>query len=743
MTHKSIVIMLLIIFLCSLTLVSSSPLAAAAHADEVSIAIESRPSVLCPLTSSSAYSKMLWELVAEPPIGMTPTGELYAGLCSTIPSTENGDLVRNTNGTVLTTIRFRPGLLWSDGVRITIDDYIFTYRMYASGKVASYNLTNLIVGVKRVDDLTCTVTWSRWDPYIPCGWEIYPQHLLGPIFDKDPNLIGTCDYLKNPVHAGPYVLVSNNDAAASFRANPLYRQKGKPHIANVTVVYENNATALTAGLISGKLDVASQNISMADAQAFKDGHGDQFDVLLNDSTSAGIMQWNLTSPFFSDKRVRQAFYYGIDRNLVTASSGLGYVAVMSPIPSSSKYCTSPLVKYDYSVDKANALLDAAGWKWNTAHTERILPDGSAAVLKVQTSGVTIRATELAVIQPELAQLGMTLTQVYVPFETMLANETSGNYVMTIHGVSFDTYDLLGSVSQFSTGKNVARYSSAEMDQWINAAQKATTVDDLRTAYTHIQDIWAEDLPCLYLEQTIEPDIVCKGLKGYDHAFSSSSAYCMWNIADWRWGNVVSAQSLGDATGGSISSEPSLVVDNGASATFQVSVASGYKATVSVGTLDGATWTIPNVTSDMLVTVTFAKKQTTLTLVLQIGSTRMTVTGEGSSTVVLDAAPVLGAGNRTLVPVRAVAEAMGGTVGWNASTRTASVTVGSQTLELTLGKSTAYCNGVATAIDTDPKVVPMIINGRTMLPLRFVVESLGAQVSYDQATKTITITYTAG
>jgi photosystem II stability/assembly factor-like uncharacterized protein len=133
----------------------------------------------------------------------------------------------------------------------------------------------------------------------------------------------------------------------------------------------------------------------------------------------------------------------------------------------------------------------------------------------------------------------------------------------------------------------------------------------------------------------------------------------------------------------------------------------------------------------------------LTLTLHMGNTRMLVSGSDgtSDTVTLDAAPVLGAGNRTLVPVRAVAEAMGGTVGWDPVTRTASVTVGSNTLELTLGKNTALFNGTATPIDTDPKVVPVIINGRTMLPLRFVVESLGADVSYDQATKTITITYT--
>ncbi|HOL83542.1 MAG TPA: copper amine oxidase N-terminal domain-containing protein [Caldisericia bacterium] len=42
--------------------------------------------------------------------------------------------------------------------------------------------------------------------------------------------------------------------------------------------------------------------------------------------------------------------------------------------------------------------------------------------------------------------------------------------------------------------------------------------------------------------------------------------------------------------------------------------------------------------------------------------------------------------------------------------------------------------------TNPKVVPMIISGRTMLPVRFVAENLGCKVDWDQDTKTVTITY---
>jgi hypothetical protein len=71
-----------------------------------------------------------------------------------------------------------------------------------------------------------------------------------------------------------------------------------------------------------------------------------------------------------------------------------------------------------------------------------------------------------------------------------------------------------------------------------------------------------------------------------------------------------------------------------------------------------------------------------------------------------------------------------------------VTLGKKTIALWIGKSLASVNGVSMPIDaTDASVVPEIINSRTMLPLRFVTENLGATVVWDQNTQTITITYT--
>lgn len=91
---------------------------------------------------------------------------------------------------------------------------------------------------------------------------------------------------------------------------------------------------------------------------------------------------------------------------------------------------------------------------------------------------------------------------------------------------------------------------------------------------------------------------------------------------------------------------------------------------------------------------------------------------------LDVPPVI-QGGRTLVPFRAIFEALGATVSWNDATRTATGTRGTTTVALTIGNNNATVNGVATRLD----VAPIVQGGRTLVPLRFVSENLGATVQW--------------
>lgn len=99
----------------------------------------------------------------------------------------------------------------------------------------------------------------------------------------------------------------------------------------------------------------------------------------------------------------------------------------------------------------------------------------------------------------------------------------------------------------------------------------------------------------------------------------------------------------------------------------------------------------------------------------------------------DVNPVIDSG-RTLVPVRGIFETMGADVQWNAQTRTVLATKGGTQVKLQIDDINAYVNDVLTPLDVPAKIV----DGRTMVPVRFISESFGATVGWDSKTSSVLI-----
>ncbi|MEM3509652.1 MAG: trypsin-like peptidase domain-containing protein [Nitrososphaerota archaeon] len=119
--------------------------------------------------------------------------------------------------------------------------------------------------------------------------------------------------------------------------------------------------------------------------------------------------------------------------------------------------------------------------------------------------------------------------------------------------------------------------------------------------------------------------------------------------------------------------------------------------------------------------------------MEVNGVRQPIDSQGTTPIIME--------SRTLVPIRAIIEALGGSIQWDASSKKVSIFLNNNTLELWINNPIASLNGFSTQIDPmNSKVVPLIINGRTMLPLRFVAESLGIEVQYDAVSKMITLTY---
>ena len=119
----------------------------------------------------------------------------------------------------------------------------------------------------------------------------------------------------------------------------------------------------------------------------------------------------------------------------------------------------------------------------------------------------------------------------------------------------------------------------------------------------------------------------------------------------------------------------------------------------------------------------------------VGQTVYLVDGEAQY---MDAAPVIREG-RTLLPIRFVAEPLGASVAWDGVERKVTVTTTDKVIELWIGNAEALVNGLSVPIDSENLgVKPLILQDRTMLPLRFVGENLGAQVEWNEFDRSISV-----
>lgn len=143
----------------------------------------------------------------------------------------------------------------------------------------------------------------------------------------------------------------------------------------------------------------------------------------------------------------------------------------------------------------------------------------------------------------------------------------------------------------------------------------------------------------------------------------------------------------------------------------------------------------NLTANQTLYAHFTKAAEAKDLItLQIGNPQMTVNGVSQAIDAQGTMPLI-RNNRTLLPVRAVFEAMNGTVGWDGVNRIVSLTKGADVLYLKIDSATAWdSHGAYYTLDS----APAIINNRTMLPIRFIVEYFNGTVEWDATTRTVTV-----
>ncbi len=161
-------------------------------------------------------------------------------------------------------------------------------------------------------------------------------------------------------------------------------------------------------------------------------------------------------------------------------------------------------------------------------------------------------------------------------------------------------------------------------------------------------------------------------------------------------------------------------------------ASPYKCELDISTLSDGKHTLEIRASDKVKKYTFFKRGTMLRFGAEpdINSIEIKVKLNGKR-LPFDQAPVVVNG-RTLVPLRAIFEALGAAVSWDDTTKTVTATKQNTTVSLTINKADMYVNNKAISLD----VAPTLIGGRTLVPIRAVSEAFDCDVEWDDTTKTV-------
>ncbi|ADG07781.1 copper amine oxidase N-terminal domain-containing protein [Kyrpidia tusciae] len=151
-----------------------------------------------------------------------------------------------------------------------------------------------------------------------------------------------------------------------------------------------------------------------------------------------------------------------------------------------------------------------------------------------------------------------------------------------------------------------------------------------------------------------------------------------------------------------------------------------------------TWQDNNTTaaSTTIATVTTPAQSGSNVATFTVGSTTYTVNGQQQT---MDVAPYLKNDGRVMLPVRFVANALGvsdDSIIWNQNDKSVTIFKGGSVVKMTLGSNTLIVNGTAVQMDVAPELYN---DGRVMLPIRWVGQALNANISWDQATQTVTVT----
>jgi peptide/nickel transport system substrate-binding protein len=497
----------------------------------------------------------------EPLAGWDQEGNLVPVLAAEIPSKENNGLAEDG----LTVIwKLKKGVKWHDGMPFTADDVVFNWEYARTPETAAVSIASYKdVKVEKVDDFTVRVKFSKptpfWaDAFVGTYGMIIPKHLFadyigGKSRDAPANL--------KPVGTGPYMFVDFKPGdVVRAKLNPDYHLANRPHFDTIEIKGGGDAvSAARAVLQTGEYDYA-WNMQVEDEILTKLESAGKGKVSIVETGNIEFIMLNSTDPvaevdgeraslktkhpLFSDPAVRQAINLLIDRASIqkfiygrTASATANFLNAPARVRSTN-------TKFEFNIEKANAILEAAGWKKGADGIRA--KDGKALKFVYQTSINAPRQKTQAIVKQACQKAGIEVELKSVVASVFFSSDTANpdtyphfyadaqmyNTTMTQPDAGFFMNQYLSWQAATKEnkwqGRNVSRWRNKEYDELHKQADQELDAVKRSAMYIKLNDLVVSDNYIQPLLRRPKVSAVSSNLaaplSGWDND--------LWQIANW-------------------------------------------------------------------------------------------------------------------------------------------------------------------------------------------------------------------